>query len=76
MFNLPIEKVNQIKTECGQILEAKAVTVRKVAKLTGRLSSSMQAIFPANLQSRFLQMDQIKGLLKGKSYEQEITLYQ
>ncbi|CAC5357552.1 unnamed protein product [Mytilus coruscus] len=32
-----------------------------LAQLTGKLSSFMQAIFPANLQSRFLQMDQIKG---------------
>lgn len=49
-------------------------TVKELAKLTGRLSSSIQAIFPANLQSRFLQMDQIKGLIIGKSYEEDIFL--
>jgi len=76
MLYLPQQKVDQIKKECEQILNLRSITVRQIARLTGRLSSSMQAIFPASLQSRFLQMDQIKGLLIGKSYEQEITLSQ
>ncbi|CAC5404240.1 unnamed protein product [Mytilus coruscus] len=76
MFYLPTEKVSQIKTKCTEMLSAEIVTVRQLAMLTGKLSSSMQALFPSNLQSRFLQMDQIKGHLKGKSYEQEIILSQ
>ncbi|CAC5367714.1 unnamed protein product [Mytilus coruscus] len=76
MFYLLTEKVSQIKTKCREMLSADIVTVRQLAQLTGKLSSSMQAIFPANLQSRFLQMDHIKGLLKGKSYEQKIILSQ
>ncbi|CAC5420573.1 unnamed protein product [Mytilus coruscus] len=76
MFYLPTEKVSQIKTKCREMLSADIVTLRQLAQLTGKLSSSKQAIFPANLQSRFLQMDQIKGLLKGKSYEQKIILSQ
>ncbi|CAC5393416.1 unnamed protein product [Mytilus coruscus] len=75
MFYLSKEKVSHIKTKCREI-SADIVTVMQLTQLTGKLSSSMQAIFPANLQSRFLQMDQIKGLLKGKSYEQKIILSQ
>ncbi|CAC5360871.1 unnamed protein product [Mytilus coruscus] len=76
MFYLTSEKVSQIKTKYREMLSAEIVTERQLAQLTGKLSSSMQAIFQANLQSRFLQIDQINGLLKEKSYEQEIILSQ
>jgi len=76
MFFLPEEKINHIKQKCKEMLKLEKVSVRQIAKLTGKLTSSMQAILPANLQSRYLQMLQIKGILIGKSYEQEIILSQ
>ena len=74
MFLLPQEKVQKIKDMCTHILNSTNITVREVAKLTGKLVSTIQAILPANLQCRFLQMLQTKALLSGKSYESKITL--
>jgi len=74
LFFLPKTKIDQIKLNCQNIFSKGRVSVREIAKLTGKLISSIQAIFPANLQCRFLQMSQIKGLLVGNSYEQKIIL--
>ncbi|CAC5376867.1 unnamed protein product [Mytilus coruscus] len=74
LFTLPEEKVVKIKQECHQILNLQWVTVRQLAKITGKLVSTMQAIIPANLQCRYLQLLQIKSLVEGKSYETKIQL--
>ena len=74
MFYLPQEKVQKIKQLCLQMLNSVKVTVREVASLTGKLVSTVQAILPANLQCRYLQMLQTKSLLSGKNYESFIIL--
>ncbi|CAC5423389.1 unnamed protein product [Mytilus coruscus] len=74
LFTLPQEKVVKIKQECHQVLNLQWVTVRQLAKITGKLVSTMQAIIPANLQCRYLQLLQIKSLVEGKSSETKIQL--
>ena len=74
IFNLSSEKVENIKLACRQILAEKSATVRQLAKLTGKLVSTLQAVIPANLQCRFLQMLQIKSLMLGKTYETKVDL--
>lgn len=74
LFTLPKEKVVKIKQKYYQILNLQWVTVRQLSKITGKLVSTMQAIIPANLQCRYLQLLQIKSLVEGKSYETKIQL--
>ncbi|CAC5413118.1 unnamed protein product [Mytilus coruscus] len=74
LFTLAQENAVKINQECHQILNLQWVTVRKLAKITGKLVSTMQAIIPANLQCRYLQLLQIKSLVEGKSYETKIQL--
>ena len=74
MFHLAEEKITKLKVSCREILSAKKVSVRDLAKITGKLVSTLQAIIPANLQCRFLQMLQTKSLMSGKTYESKISL--
>ncbi|XP_038061714.1 uncharacterized protein LOC119732327 [Patiria miniata] len=73
-LSLLTEKVHKIMTHCRDVLQAKDLTVRDLAKLIGRLSSSIQAVFPAPLFYRSLQQD--KGIARHRenSYETEVIL--
>ena len=70
---LPEEKIQNLIQSCRQLLQSRVSYVREIAKLVGKLTSSMQAILPAPLHYRHLQMLQIKSLLAGRSYETEVT---
>jgi hypothetical protein len=74
MFYRPKTKIDKKKSNCQNILSKGRVSVREIAKLTGKFISSIQVFFSSNLHCRFLQMSQIKGLLVGNSYEQNIIL--
>lgn len=73
-FYLSKEKVTKLKKSCREVLSTKNLTVRELAKITGKLVSTLQAIIPANLQCRFLQMLQIKAIMSGKTFEAKIVL--
>ena len=68
-LSLPREKMNQLIQSCRDLIWEKTASVRTLAKIIGKLTSSMQAVLPAPLHYRHLQMLQVKGLLAGKSYE-------
>ena len=75
-LSLPKEKMNQLIQSCRDRIRKKTASVRTLAKIIGKLTSSMQAVLPAPLHYRHLQMLQVKGLLAGKSYETMVSLNQ
>ena len=75
-LSLPAEKVNRIVGHCQEVLQAHALTVQELAQLIGRLSSSIQAVFPAHLYYRNLQQDKIAALHVNNSYESQVVLSQ
>ena len=75
-LSLPKEKMNQLIQSCRDLIREKTASVRTLAKIIGKPTSSMQAVLPAPLHYRHLQMLQVKGLLAGKSYETMVTLNQ
>ena len=74
LFSLPHKKVVDIKTNCVMLLNSEVVTVRDVAKVTGRLTACAAAVFSAPLHYRHLQMVKTRTLLANHSYEAPLTL--
>ena len=54
-LSLPAEKIGKIKDQCLRIHKASEVSLLDLAKLIELLSSTIQAVFPARPQFRFLQ---------------------
>ena len=73
MIMLPSDKIIRIAEKCQRMVTKKVTTVRKLAEVIGSMTSSLQAIAPATLHYRNLQMTQIRGLLEKRSY-QSVTL--
>ena len=48
-LSLPKEKMNQLIQSCGDLIREKTASVRTLAKIIGKLTSSMQAVLPAPL---------------------------
>ena len=72
---LPKEKVDKIKKQCQPLLSLEIVSVRDLAKLMGRLSSTVVAILPAPVQYMGLQQQQITGLSMRGTYEDTTLLH-
>ena len=71
ILSLPKEKM--AKTESvPRIIRKFEVTVRKLAKLIGRLSVS--AVVPAPLQYHVIQRKQIQKLIQHNSFQRELKL--
>ncbi len=64
---------NCLEPNSGRYSKGQVSSVKTIAKVIGKLTSSMQAVFPAPLHYRHLQRLQIKGLLRGKSYEAMVS---
>lgn len=73
---LPRDKVRSICRECEGLIANPVATVRQLAYLLGRLSSSIQAVFPAPLYYRYLQQAKIQALHSGGHYEFQVFLNQ
>ena len=73
---LPRDKVRRIHRECECLTANPTTTVRQLAHLLGRLSSSIQAVFPALLYYRYLQQAKIQALRSGGHYESQVVLNQ
>ena len=73
---LPRDKVRGIRRECESLIANPTTTVRQLAHLLGRLSSSIQAVFPAPLYYRYLQQAKIQALRSGGHYESRVVLNQ
>ena len=73
---LPKDKVRGIRRECESLIANPTTTVRQLAHLLGRVSSSIQAVFPAPLYYRYLQQAKIQALRSGGHYESQVVLNQ
>ena len=72
---LPADKLKKIQESCQELIVSRVTTVRKLAKVIGKLTAAVKALLPAPLHYRHLQRQKNKGLLQGKlSYETVITL--
>ena len=69
LFKLPEEKVQKIKNDCKRVRKRETISVRELSQLIGTLISTMQAVIPAKLHCRLMQMSQINGLLENQHYE-------
>ncbi|PFX32192.1 hypothetical protein AWC38_SpisGene3019 [Stylophora pistillata] len=54
-ISLPLDKVKSIRRECQKVFENADITIRELALLLGKLSASIQAVFPAPLHYRHIQ---------------------
>ena len=68
------EKMSQLLQDCKDLILEKSTSVRTLSHIIGRLTSTLQAVLPAPLHYRHLQMPQAKGLLEGKGYNSVVPL--
>ena len=66
---LPDCKVEAIKSHCSKMLLHHEVSVRELSQLIGKLTASIQAIFPAPLHYRHLQNLKHKALARFGHFE-------
>ena len=71
---LPSGKMSHLVQECKDLILEKSASVRTLSHIIGKLTSTMQAVLPAPLHYRHLQMLQVKGLLEGKGYNSVVPL--
>ncbi|XP_038066498.1 uncharacterized protein LOC119736556 [Patiria miniata] len=67
-------KINNIISHCREVLSAHTTSVRDLASLIGKMSATIQAVFPAPLFYRHLQLEKIASLREHYNYETEVTL--
>lgn len=73
--SLPEKKTQSIQSDCRDMLRKGVTSVRNLAKLIGKLTSSVLAVSPAPLNYRRLQMQKSRALLQSKqNYAANITL--
>ena len=71
---LPNSKVESIKSHCNYLLAFPEVSVRHLSQLIGKLTASIQAIFPAPLHYRHLQHLKHQALALRKGYDATIPV--
>ena len=71
---LPDCKVEAIKAHCLGLLARQDVSVRELSQLIGKLTASIQAIFPAPLHYRSLQHLKHQALAQQKGFDATIAL--
>ena len=71
---LPDCKVSSIKTLCSTLLSQRDVLVRELSQFIGKLTASIQAVFPAPLHYRNLQQLKHQALSRDRSFDSRIPL--
>ena len=71
---LPDCKVSSIKTLCSTLLSQRDVSVRELSQLIGKLTASIQAVFPAPLHYRNLQQLKHQALSRDMNLDSLIPL--
>ena len=66
---LPKEKITDITRLCKKLFSQENTTLRELASLIGKLISTYQAVLPAPLRSRSLQIHQITKLRANLCYK-------
>ena len=67
-LSLPEKKVSKVQKQCQELLQKAQVSILELTKLIGLLSSTIQAVLPAQINFRYLQQQQIQAL---KEYSDE-----
>ena len=70
-ISIPLDKVKGIRKECQKRLENPDITIRELARLLGKLSASIQAVFPAPLHYRHIQVKK-RSLAPHRAYESQV----
>ena len=73
-LSLPQDKLDNIRIQCQTLLQAKSTTVHRMSQIIGTMTSTLQAVHPAPLYYRALQMTKTRELLRQKSYAASMTL--
>ena len=73
-ISLTEEKIQKVKIKCQNLLTEPATLILELTRVTGSLTSTIQAVLPARLQCRYLQLQQISPLKESHSYQQKIVL--
>ena len=73
---LPSAKVQAIIAQCRELRAQKTVTIQALARIIGTLTSTVQAILPAPLYYRHMQLLRTKALARISSYATKIDLDQ
>ena len=72
--SLPVEKVEKIKQEARVMIQKRCVSLRELTRLLGRMSATSQAVLPAPLCYRQLQMLKNHVWSQTASFETEVAL--
>ena len=73
IISLPLDNVKGIRKECQKLLENPYITITELARLLGKLSASIQAVFPAPLHYRHIQAVKKRSLAPHGAYESQCT---
>ena len=73
---LPQDKIQSIKMKCQNAIKSDHITIQELASLVGSLNATVEAVIPASLYVRELQMYKTKCLVKENNYKNKITLSQ
>ena len=71
-ISLPLDKVKGIRKECQKVLKNPDITIRELARLLGKLSASIQEVFPAPLHYRHIQAVKKCSLALHGGYESQV----
>ena len=61
-LSLPEKEVSKVQKRCLELLQKTQVSILEITKLIGFLSSTVQAVLPAQINFRNLQQQQIQAL--------------
>ena len=67
-------KIQKVVSECKNLLNNPQTSILELTRLIGLLTSIFQAVLPARLNSRFLQIQQILSLSENLPYLDKIVL--
>ena len=67
-------KIQKVVSECKNLLNNPQMSILELTRLIGLLTSIFQAVLPARLNSRFLQIQQILSLSENLPYLDKIVL--
>ena len=73
-LSIPLGKMENLMKMCRETMNQKTMTMRKLAKVLGKLKATASGFSWAPLQTRYLQQILVEGSRKGLSYESHIPL--
>ena len=73
-IKLTEEKVAQIATACRRVREARSLSVHQLARLIGKMTATIPAVYPAPLWYRELQRLKNQALQTSQSFEATVVM--